>query len=317
MSSDISLRRLEYFVTVADELHFGRAAQRLHVAQPALSQQIRQLEIDLGLTLLERTTRRVSLTADGATFLTHARGLLVSARSVARVAEEIRGGARGRLRLAYVDSTAYEFVPRFLHHFGRVWPNAEIELFTMSSDEQAQAIVAGDVDLGIARAVPARPAVDSSVLGFDRLVVAMPADHRIAGQASTRLRHLSGETFVGFSRDRSPSLHAEIRSMLASHNIQYDPAIEAAEYTTIVGLVAAGEGVALVPASIRHLQLPNVVYVAAIDSGAALPLVRLSRIGEPQTIVANAIEELHLSKGLTAAAEAPQAGVQSIENRSG
>ena len=83
--------------------------------------------------------------------------------------------------------------------------------------------------------------------------------------------------------------------MLARHDIRYDPAIEAAEYTTIVGLVAAGEGVALVPASIRHLQLPNVVYVAATDAGAALPLVRLSRIGEPQAIVANAITELHLT----------------------
>jgi DNA-binding transcriptional LysR family regulator len=292
MSDEISLRRLEYFVAVADELHFGRAAQRLHVAQPALSQQVRQLEADLDLTLFERTTRRVSLTPDGDSFLVHARALLVSADGVARAAEEIRGGARGRLRLAFVDSTAYEFVPRFLHRFREGWPDAEIELLTMSSDEQAQAIAGGVVDLGIARTVPSRPAVDSAPLGLDRLVVAVPVDHPIAGQQSVRLRRLRDDTFVGFARDRSPSLHAEIRAMLAGHDIHYDPAIEATEYTTIVGLVAAGEGVALVPASIRHLQLPNVAYVPAIDAGAALRLVRLSRIGEPQAIVANAVAEL-------------------------
>lgn len=292
MSGEISLRRLEYFVAIAEELHFGRAAERLHVAQPALSQQVRQLESDLGLTLFERTTRRVALTPDGESFLRHARGLLVAADGVARAAEEIRGGARGRLRLAFVDSTAYEFVPRFLHRFREVWPDAEIELHTMSSDDQARAIVAGEVDLGIARAVPARQPIDSAVIGRDRLVVAVPSSHAVAGQRSVRLRRLRDDTFVGFARDRSPSLHAEIRAMLAGHDIQYDPAIEATEYTTIVGLVAAGEGVALVPASIRHLRLPDVSYVSAADAAASLRLVRLSRLGEPQAIVANAVAEL-------------------------
>lgn len=298
MSDEVSLRRLEYFVAVADELHFGRAAALLHVAQPALSQQVRQLEADLDLTLFERTTRRVSLTPDGEAFLTHARGLLVSADGVLRAAAEIRGGARGHLRLAFVDSTAYEFVPRFLHRFRESWPDADVELLTMSSDEQARAIAAGDADLGIGRTVPARPAVDSGLLGLDRLVVAVPVDHAIAGQQSVRLRRLRDDTFVGFARDHSPSLHAEIRAMLAGHEIHYDPAIEATEYTTIVGLVAAGEGIALVPASIRHLQLPNVAYVPAADPGAALRLVRLSRIGEPQAIVANAIAELEATAAL-------------------
>ncbi|MEM8707000.1 MAG: LysR family transcriptional regulator [Actinomycetota bacterium] len=292
MSNLANLRRLDAFVAVAEELHFGRAAERLHIAQPALSQQVRQLENDLGLALLERTTRRVTLTADGAAFLPHARQLLVSAQGVARAAEELRVGARGRLRLGFVDSTAFEFVPRFLGRFRAAWPDADVELLTMSSDEQARALVDGEIDLGVARTVPVRPVVDSAVLGHDRFMLAVPGDHPVADQQTVSLRRLFDDTFVGFSRTSSPSLHAEVRSLLAGHGVAYDPAIEATEYTTIVGLVAAGAGVALVPAGVRRLQLPNVAYVKVADADARVALVRLSRIGEPQTIVANAIDEL-------------------------
>lgn len=292
MSDLAALRRLDAFVAVADELHFGRAADRLHIAQPALSQQIRQLEADLGLTLLERTTRRVALTVDGDALLPHARQLLVSARGVLRAAEELRVGARGRLRVGFVDSTAYEFVPSFLHRFRGAWPDVDVELHTMSSDEQARALIDGTIDVGIARTVPVRPAVDSDVLGHDRLLVAVPAGHAIADQRSVRLSRLRNDPFVGFSRESSPSLHAEIRALLLGHDVRYDPAIEATEYTTIVGLVAAGEGVALVPAGVRRLRLPNVAYVEVADRDARLALVRLSRIGEPQAAVSNAISEL-------------------------
>ncbi len=123
-------------------------------------------------------------------------------------------------------------------------------------------------------------------------MLAVPADHAVAGQRTVSLRRLTRETFVGFSRTSSPSLHAELRSLLGGHDVGYDPAIEATEYTTIVGLVAAGEGVALVPAGVRRLQLPNVAYVKVADAVARVALVRLSRIDEPQTIVANAITEL-------------------------
>lgn len=292
MSALMALRRLDAFVAVADELHFGRAAERLHIAQPALSQQIRQLEAELGLNLLERTTRRVALTPDGAAFLPHARQLLVSAAGVAQAAEELRIGARGRLRLGFVDSTAFDLVPRFLRRFRSAWPEAEVELHTMSSDEQARALVDGELDLGIARTAPVRPAVDSQILGHDRFLVAVPTGHPVAGQQTVRLSRLANDTFVGFSRGSSPSLHAELRSLLAAHDVMYDPAIEATEYTTVVGLVAAGEGVALVPAGVRRLQLPNVSYVAVADTDARAALVRLSRIGEPQAIVANAIDAL-------------------------
>lgn len=292
MSDLGSLRRLDAFVAVADELHFGRAADRLHIAQPALSQQVRHLESELGLTLFERTTRKVALTADGAAFLPHARGLLVSARGVLRAADELRVGARGRLRVGFVDSAAYEFVPGFLRRFRAAWPDVAVELHTMSSDEQAHALAEGSIDIGVARTIPVRPAVDAGVLGHDRLLVATPANHPIAEQRSVRLHRLHRDSFVGFSREVSPSLHAEMRALLLAHDVRYDPAIEATEYTTIVGLVAAGEGIALVPSGVRRLQLPNVVYVDVADRDARLALVRLSRLDDPQVVIANAIDEL-------------------------
>ena len=247
MSELANLRRLNAFVAVAEELHFGRAADRLHIAQPALSQQIRQLEADLGLALLERTTRRVGLTPDGAAFAPRstASGLGAGGCQGGRGASRWCGG---RLRLGFVDSTAFEFVPWFLRRFRSAWPEADVELHTMSSDEQARALVDGDIDLGVARTVPVRPAVDSAVLGHDRFMLAVPADHAAAGQRTVSLRRLVRETFVGFSRTSSPSLHAELRSLLGGHGVGYDPAIEATEYTTIVGLVQQGRGSLCLPA---------------------------------------------------------------------
>ena len=292
MNTPLVARRLEYFTAVAEELHFGRAAQRLFMAQPALSQQIRQLETDLDLTLFDRTTRRVALTAAGEALLPHVRRLLVSAEGVARVADELHEGARGLLRVGFIDSTAFDLVPRFLHNFRAEWPEIGVELRTMSSDEQATALVDGEIDIGIARTVPVRPAVDSAILGYNPLVVAIPGDHPLATNATVNLAELVGDRFVGFSREVSPSHHGEIRALLARYRVGYDPAIEATEYTTIVGLVAAGNGVALVPASVQRLRFANVVYVPAEEVEARVSLVRLTRLDEPRAIVAHAVTEL-------------------------
>ncbi len=162
----------------------------------------------------------------------------------------------------------------------------------MSSDEQARALADGAIDVGVARTVPVRPVVDSDVLGHDRLLVAVPAGHTVGRQRSVKLSRMHDDTFVGFSRESSPSLHAEIRALMLGHGVRYDPAIEATEYTTIVGLVAAGEGVALVPAGVRRLQLPNVNYIEIADRDARVALVRLSRPDEPQAVISNAIAEL-------------------------
>ncbi len=308
----VTLKRLNYFVTVADELHFGRAAEILHIAQPALSQQIRQLESDLGLQLFERTTRRVSLTTGGSAFLPHARHLLVTAQGVARAAEELRVGQRGTLRVGFVDSAAYEFVPRFLHRFRQESPAVTLELHTMSSDEQAAALVAGRIDIGIARVTLEQAPLLATVVDDEPLVAAVPSSHRLASEASIRLSDLRDDEFVGFSREQSPTLHARLRAMLAPHGVSYSPAIEATEYTTILGLVAAGEGVAIVPAGVQSLRLGGLTFVAVSDPEATVQLVVLTRIDDPSVIVANAVEELTHSAN-TAGERCDMSGTQQVE----
>lgn len=286
----MDLRRLRYFVAVADELHFGRAAARLHMAQPPLSQQIRQLEADLDLTLFDRTTRRVTLTPAGRLLQAEARRLLVAADTVERVMDEHRSGAGGVLRLGFVDSSAYEVMPTFLRGYRRIWTGVDFELHSMSSDEQYDALLGGVIDLGINRALAERNDVRSVPFLRERLHVAVESGHPLASHRTTSLSRLEGEPLVGFDRRVSPTLHAELAAMFAAEGVGYDPVFEATEYTTILGLVAAGQGVAVVPAGVRTFARPDVHYAELRDSNATVALVMSSRRDERLQMVQHAFE---------------------------
>lgn len=286
------LQRLHYFETVASELHFGRAAAILHIAQPALSQQIRLLEAELNMMLFERSTRKVALTAQGLAFLPHAKHLLVTAQATSRAAQELSAGQRGDLRVGFVDSAAYEFVPRFLHRFRSKFPAVNLKLHTMSSDEQAAALSAGKIDIGIARVSLAQAPLRATVVGDEPLVVALPSDHRFASYRSVSLKYLTEMEFVGFAQHASPTLHAKLRTMLMQHGVSYSPTIEATEYTTILGLVAAGEGLALVPRSVQSLQLNGLSFVELSNQEATMQLLALCRLNEPAELVINAYATL-------------------------
>lgn len=315
----VNLRRLRYFVAVADELHFGRAARRLHMAQPPLSQQIRQLEAELGVTLFLRSTRRVTLTDEGRLFYPEAVRLLAEADSVERRVAEIRSGDGGTLRLGFVDSASYEVLPRFLRAYRTRWPAVEYELRSMSSDEQHEALLGRRIDLGIGRAAGADGEITATTILEERLAVGLPADHDLAGRAGsgladpagsghadhdlagqaasgragragTSLAELAGETFIGFDRRVSPSLHAELQALFTEAGVDYDPIIEATEYTTILGLVASGQGIAVVPAGVQSFRPPSLAYLALRDDGATSNLLMLHRTGERSPVVARAIE---------------------------
>lgn len=288
--TELNLRRLRYFVTVAEELHFGRAAERLHMAQPPLSQQIRRLEDDLDLTLFDRSTRRVSLTDGGAAFLVQARRLLATADSVDRFLEDHRSGEGGTLHLGFVDSSAYEVMPRFLREYRQRWPEVEFELRSLSSDQQHAALLAGEIDLGIGRTMGDGANIAATEILREQLYLAVPSGHRLSEQATTTLRRLEGENFIGFDRSVSPTLHAELLGMFAAVGVGYAPIIEATEYTSILGLVAAGEGVAVVPAGVRTFQPPELRYIEIRDSSAVVRLMLLRRKGENVRMVARGLD---------------------------
>ncbi len=286
----MNLTRLRYFVTVAEELHFGRAAERLHMAQPPLSQQIRLLEKEIGSDLFERTTRRVELTTAGRLLASEARELLRNADALDRLMHDYQAGDTGVLRLGFVDSASYEVMPRFLRAFRERWPGVRFELLTMSSDTQRAALASGDLDLGIARTSGDEPGIAQTIILEERLYVAVSSHHRLASRRSTTLSQLAGESFIGFTRTQSPALSAELSAVLANNGVDYLPVIEAAEYTTIVGLVAAGEGIAVVPSSVRSFQPADLKYVELRDTDAKTRLMMLSRSREQLRVVQHALD---------------------------
>ena len=286
----MNLQRLRYFVAVAEELHFGRAADRLNMSQPPLSQQIRLLERELDTALFDRSTRRVSLTDAGAFLYPEAVRLLAEADSVDRLMDQRRHGQAGTLRVGFVDSAAYEVMPRALSEYRRRRPRVDYELHTMSSDEQVKALRAGRIDLGIGRAAADPERVEATLVMQEPLLVAAGTSHRLAATPGAHLRDLDGEAIIGFDRRVSPSLHAVLAGMLGAEGVTYDPIIEATEYATILGFVAAGEGVAIVPASVRTFQPPGLAYVQLLEAWASVPLLLITRAGEPLPLVAQALD---------------------------
>ncbi|MGI9605593.1 MAG: LysR substrate-binding domain-containing protein [Acidimicrobiales bacterium] len=284
----MNLQRVRYFLAVADELHFGRAADRLHMAQPPLSQQIRLLESELGVQLFERTTRRVSLTAAGDAFRGEAERLIVAADSAERVMNEFRTGEGGLLRLAFVDSAAFEVMPRFLRAFRKQWPKVKHDLQIMSSSNQRDALRSGRIDLGISRTPALTDDMVSIAFLVEPLYLAAGPDDALAGRSEASVSEIDTAGLIGFDRRLSPTLHAELQALFSAVGEEYDPQIEATEYTTILGLVSSGEGAAIVPNGVRTFAPEGVSYVRISDSGAQMSMHLNHRAKEPLRVVAQA-----------------------------
>lgn len=281
----VNLQRLEYFLAVADELHFGRAAQRLHMSQPPLSQQIRQLENELGVILFHRSTRHVELTDAGALLYPMAQRIVADGEHLERAMVEFKEGIRGLLRVGFVDSAAYAVVPRFINLYRDTWPLIDFSLESMSSDQQAASLLRGEIDIGICRTTGSRRDVESVELHREPLLLAVHPGHRYAARDSVGLAELAGERFVGFDRHVSETLHAELRTMLATQGVAYDPSIEATEYSTVLGLVASGLGVAIVPAGVVTFHPPGLTYITISDPTAWLPLLLIARADDERSVI--------------------------------
>lgn len=261
----MELRHLRYFVAVAEELHFGRAAQRLHLAQPPLSRQIQALERELGVPLFTRHRRRVALTAAGETFLEGARRVLASADDVVRDAQRAQRGEIGRLALGFVGSAAYTVLPRILRAFRERYPLVELSLQAMTTQEQVAALQDRRIGAGILR-----PPVDEGSFALqpllrEPLVAALPEDHPLAAQERVPLVALAGESFVLYPRADGPAVHDAIVSLCVEAGFSPRIVQESGEMQTIAGLVAGGIGVALVIAPAERMRSRGVVYRPLAD----------------------------------------------------
>jgi DNA-binding transcriptional LysR family regulator len=281
----MELRQLRYFVAVAEELHFRRAAERLHISQPPLSQQIRSLEDELGFALLVRTRRRVQLTPAGEAFLRDARAILAELEGAVAAAQRIDAGQTGRLRIGFVGSALLSIVPGTVERFRSSRPGVAIELRERSTVDQLRAVAAGVIDVGLVRPpIEDEAGLRAETVLRERTVAALPVGHPLAALQRVPMRRLAAEPLVLFPRAQAPGFHDLLIEALAGAGggprvIQYAP-----EMLTIIGLVAAGTGVSLVPASVSRLSLDGVAY-RPVTGAPRSELVAITRAGEDSALV--------------------------------
>jgi DNA-binding transcriptional LysR family regulator len=255
-----SLEWLASFVALADDLHFTRAAQKVHVAQPALTKRIQQLEQALGGPLFTRTRRAVRLTPAGELLLPHARRVVQAAEALSLAAERLRDGAIGRLRIGFSPSAPHHVLPALMRAFRRRHPAVECVLTELPSDAQIEQLEAGDLDVGILRPPSLLPARLQCTTFFEEPFVAvLPRDHRLARRRAVSLRDLAGEPFILVSRRLVASIHEQILGACSAVGFTPASVREVTHVHAVVSLVAAGCGVSVLPRSAAQVGMKDVV----------------------------------------------------------
>ncbi|CDO07592.1 LysR family transcriptional regulator [Mycolicibacterium cosmeticum] len=256
-----SLARLSCFIAVAEELHFGRAAERLHMTQPPLSRQIQQLEAELGVQLIDRTTRSVTLTPAGIAFLPDARRILQLAESAALTVKRVPAGDLGTVVVGFTAASAHAVLPRLLERTRAKLPDVKLELREMVSAAQIEGLMTGEIDLGMARPPLKRPGIVSRPLLHEQLVAALPAEHPLVAQArQLTLNDLDGQDVVMYSPIEARYFNELLISAftIAGATPRYVQFVT--QVHTMLVLVRSGIGIALVPASAATLHPEGVVF---------------------------------------------------------
>ena len=257
----MDLRRLRYFVVAAEELNFSRAAERLHIAQPPLSAQIKQLERELGVKLFDRTSRGVHLTEAGRLFLGEARRIFAQLNQTVDFIRRVGDGRIGRLALGFLPSAAHNVLPSVLGGFRERFPNVDLSLQEMGPDEEVQKLRSKQIDAGFLYLPVDATGLETKPILREPFVVALPDAHPLATEIQVEMRQLAEEPFILPPQHHVPACYGHI--MEACRRAGFFPkAVQKDVWLmqTIVGLVAGGLGVALVPASIQNLGRAGVTY---------------------------------------------------------
>jgi DNA-binding transcriptional LysR family regulator len=265
--------QLRYFSAVAEHLHFGRAAQALHISQPPLSRAIRALEAQLGVALFERNRRRVALTAEGARLLQEARRLHGQLERAVSGLHALAAGEEGRLRIGFVSLADYGVLPGLLKAYKAGRPRVRLALREMLSPEQARALEAGELDFGLLLPPVAGAAgLEHIVVQRERFVVALPARHRLARSRKIAMVALAGEPLVMVPKEIAPGLYDIVANLAARAGFPLNVAQEAIQMQTVVSLVSSGLGAAIVPGCVANLGRHGVVYRELSDAHPRLEL---------------------------------------------
>lgn len=282
----MELRHLRYFIAVAEELHFGRAAERLGISQPPLSQQIQALEEEIGARLFERTNRRVELTDAGRLFLDESRQVLAQVDKAVLLARRAHLGELGELKIGFTSSAPFtSTIPSSIHAFRKAYPDVHLDLQEMSSRQVLKALLEESLQVGVIRPLALPDAVHWVELFCEPLVAVLRADHPLAAGSEDGLAiaALAEEPFVFFPRSYGTGLYDQVIALTRQAGFSPRIAQEASEAMTIIGLVSAGLGVSILPASFRRTRVDGVVYRTLSDPEAttAVWLVRRQNEGSP------------------------------------
>ncbi|MUI12255.1 LysR family transcriptional regulator [Massilia dura] len=298
----MELRHLRYFVAVAEELSFTRAAERLHIGQPPLSQQIQALELEVGARLFERSKRWVRLTEAGKLFLADARRVLALAEQAKETARRAQRGEAGELRVGFTFSTPFTALfASVVRRYRQRYPGVLLTFHEMATLPQLAKLEARELDLGFVRSVsvPIPDTITMTTLRHDPLRLVLPSDSPLAAMATVTVKDLEGLPFVIFPKDAGTGIHPQLFRMCRAAGFTPQIAMEAGEASTIIGLVAAGCGISVLPSSFEGIHMEGVVYRPLADPQAttALMLARRSEGAGPLVEAFVALAEAASAEG--------------------
>jgi DNA-binding transcriptional LysR family regulator len=285
----VELRHLRYFRVLAQTLNFTRAAEQLNIAQPPLSRQIQQLEEELGVALLERS-RPLRLTEAGRFFHEHSNQLLEQLTRIGDATRRIAAGQKRWLGIGFAPSTLYGALPDLIRRL-RALGDIELGLSELITLQQLDALKSGRIDIGFGRLVFDDPAITQEILREDPLVAALPAGHPLLSGPAT-LEQLAGEPFVLYPGSPRPSYADHVLGIFAAKGLRIRVAQTVNELQTAIGLVAAGVGITLVPASVQRLHRDDIGYTPLLDSSATSPIVVSYRAGDVSPVLHQCLQLL-------------------------
>nr|WP_156866209.1 MULTISPECIES: LysR family transcriptional regulator [Serratia] len=266
------MRHLRYFIAVAEEQNFSRAAERLHISQPPLSRQIQQLEASLGVRLFKRGSRPLVLTAAGRFLYGHALQFLAQSLELKTMTQRV-GQVERPLSLGFVASTLYDILPQLIRRFRTAHPEVGLSLHEMTTLEQIRALKEGKIDVGFGRIRHEDMHIRRIILREEPLMAALAADHPLARSEGLTLRALQAETLIVYPQTPRPSFADQVLATFRDRALVPRKIMEVRELQVALGLVAAGEGIALVPHCLHSLKRPDVVYNALNEQRLVSPII--------------------------------------------
>jgi DNA-binding transcriptional LysR family regulator len=285
-NSFLELRQLHYSLAVSDEQHFGRAAARLGIAQPPLSQQMQRLEAALGVELFDRAQRRMRLTAAGRALAARAPAVLEAAAALQEDVQQAALGRTGVLRVGIGASAALGIVPEMIAGFRARHPEVVVKLDDVTSRSQEDRLRQRLIDVALVRETASLEGLRTTIVREEAMLVVLPGTHRFARRRALDLRELHDEPFVLFPRRSSPSFYDELQAACARAGFIPRIVEQATEWATVAGMVAAGIGITVAPESVALMRREGAAYVRLHDAGMRVHLLALSRAEEDPVVTA-------------------------------